>query len=141
MPVMRKSGIDKTCPACGVSFYVQAHRADQAKFCSMKCMWAGRPKRERRQADCTCEQCHQSYRVDAHRKQKTRFCSPRCVALATAGIKRDAALKQIPTGKKKCRRCKIDKPRSEFWERSGAIDGLRGRCKSCCEELHEQWMA
>lgn len=77
-----KSGIDKKCPQCGALFYVQAHRAAEAKFCSMKCLWSGRKKRPRKMVECVCEHCKSAYVVAAYRAAETRFCSKRCLMQA-----------------------------------------------------------
>ncbi len=43
---------------------------------------------------------------------------------------------------KRCKKCGIEKPRSEFYRASGTRDGLRGDCKSCNLALqHERYMA
>lgn len=79
---MKRNGTDKECPACGAFFYVQAYRADQALFCSMKCLWSGRKRRQKKEVMIKCEHCLQDYVVPAYREEKTRFCSHRCQRLA-----------------------------------------------------------
>ena len=136
---MRKTGINKTCPACGALFYVQKWRADTALYCSIPCLVKLRPKRERKKIACVCAHCNEPYQVDLHRKDKTRFCSLRCNRLAATLKNRIATLEQVVTGFKKCSVCESIKPRVEFPPREDSVDGLRGECFVCYSEKNRHW--
>lgn len=102
-----RSGVNKTCAACGSDFYVTQARADSARFCSRACKGAasrsgrsceacGSPilrhgpggkrfcslacagKVRRSGADVACESCGQRFYVEANRLASARFCSVTC---------------------------------------------------------------
>lgn len=74
------SGALLLCANCGTEFYVQAYRLakDKPRFCSMKCLWAGRKRRIHQDIKKICDNCGVSFFVPAYRKNSARFCSRRC---------------------------------------------------------------
>jgi hypothetical protein len=139
----KASGTNKTCPQCGALFYVQAHRVKQAKFCSMKCMWIGRPKRDIRMIECLCEGCQRPYMVKAYREEKTRFCSRKC-STKTIAPKRQIAIARAELadpGHKICTQCGEQKQTSEFWKHVNGFDGRRSKCISCSLQTQAEWNA
>ena len=75
------NGTYKTCANCGKGFYVQAHRADRAKFCSRECLWEGRTPRKRTVIVVICEVCERPFDVEPNRENTARFCSRSCMSI------------------------------------------------------------
>jgi|SRR3989304_6781819 len=38
-----------------------------------------------------------------------------------------------------CTKCKIEKPKSEFYKNKSHNDGLQSNCKICCENANKEW--
>ena len=76
-----RTGADHTCQNCGKVFYAPGWRIE-VKFCSMACMYAGRPRPQNNNVTVVCEQCGKDYIVGRYRAATTRFCSRRCNALS-----------------------------------------------------------
>lgn len=91
---MRPNGIWKTCAQCGTQFYVQKHRAEAAKFCSMACLWKGRSSLGVVPTGSVleCANCGKPYYVSAGRVGRSRFCSRRCTMQFYAVDREDARL-------------------------------------------------
>ncbi len=79
----RRTGSQKQCANCGKLFYVQAHRAKGAKFCSMSCLWTGRntSSKEITAVTKTCETCERLFVVPKHRSGTAHYCSIQCMSL------------------------------------------------------------
>jgi hypothetical protein len=82
--VTQSNGFLKTCEHCGVQFYVQLHRKDRVRFCSLSCLYVGRRTKPRSDVEVICEFCGRTYNVRQYRKGVTRFCSKSCAANGTA---------------------------------------------------------
>src|SRR5882762_9160830 len=81
---MRPNSVDKVCENCGADYRVQAYRSEQTKFCSMACMYKGRPSQKRDTlVSLSCQNCSASYRVKSYRVEKSKFCSRRCTMIAS----------------------------------------------------------
>lgn len=78
-----KAGIYRACNWCGKQYYVPVHRAAESNFCSMSCVYKGRPKTKREGVNAVCEHCGKEYYVTQGRKDNTRFCSMRCSGLGS----------------------------------------------------------
>jgi hypothetical protein len=90
-----KTGFTQACAWCGEMYYVEAYRAGESKFCSMECVYKGRPKPKRKGEYVKCEQCGKKYYVTQGRKEVTRFCSASCTNKGTLQEREPARLKTI----------------------------------------------
>ncbi len=75
-------GVFKECEVCGKQFYVQANRAEIARFCSPECLYKGRRTKQRLRVEKICENCGEKFLVSLHRVETAKFCSKSCVAKA-----------------------------------------------------------
>lgn len=143
---MKKTGTDKTCENCGLLFHVPNWKIvrDQGQFCSMKCMWAGRKLRQKRVADVICDACGNPFTVPAFRKGKAKFCSNVCsgrMAIIERQRKNVIAAKGSQRGLRNCKKCKQEKPLSEFEPRRDSPDGYRFECRTCYAIKRVKWLA
>ena len=95
---MRPNSVDKICENCGADYRVQAYRSEQTKFCSMACMYEGRPKPKRQEIQVVCQNCSTEFVVAKYREGKVKFCSRRCTMIASRPAfeeKRYAGVKAI----------------------------------------------
>ncbi len=88
----RRIGVTQACECCGKEYYVPAWllRRDISKFCSMACMYKGRPKPKSKKVDVVCEYCGDPYCVPLYRVATTRFCSYRCCLAAVKHLREPA---------------------------------------------------
>lgn len=38
-----------------------------------------------------------------------------------------------------CSKCKIEKSKTEFWQRGDRPKGIHSKCKQCCSEAYKKW--
>lgn len=92
---MKRTGINKVCEQCGSEYYVPGWRLNNeenpSKFCSMKCMYAGRPKTPRKGLLISCEHCAKEVYIPQGRKDTAKYCSQSCKAFANPQIQAMAA--------------------------------------------------
>lgn len=67
-------GKDKTCPQCGILFYVQG--ASKVKFCSQDCCTKNKDRKE----EFNCQICNKSFlrKPNQVKKGLTKYCSSKC---------------------------------------------------------------
>ncbi len=105
--VGRRIGVTQSCECCGKEYYVPAWllRRDISKFCSIACMYKGRPKPKNNNVELICKQCGKAYLVRPYRINTAKYCSKRCGGKAkppSREIPRLAALrKKWPSPKEK----------------------------------------
>jgi hypothetical protein len=100
-----------------------------------------KPGKRKSPVEVVCENCGDPYLVPPYRAGKTRFCSFECGGAFRfrqmhASRRQPASNEQM----KVCSRCGEEKPHSEFYTRPGNRDGLRGKCKNCCDAQSRAWL-
>lgn len=152
----RKNGFQKTCKNCNQQYYVQAYRAEASNFCSMACVWVGRPRQSKTEIRSTCHHCGKEYFVMGYRKEKTRFCSRKCTSIACFAKREPARLAALeakklpdtPERREFLRQLKAQNDRLRYARRKGAegrhtnadVEKIRSvqkdRCANCRNKLH-----
>jgi len=69
----------KICNVCGAEYYSRKHGS---KYCSKKCVYLGRPKRQKVRIDVSCKGCGKTFgaKKSEVRRGKSNFCSKTCLA-------------------------------------------------------------
>lgn len=80
---MQRTGIYRNCDKCGTEYYVPGWRMkgeNYSKFCSMACVYEGRPPAKRKGLTLQCSHCSQDFYVAQGRAETAKFCSRSCHA-------------------------------------------------------------
>lgn len=66
---------NKNCQCCGLGFYVQPYRYNEAKYCSVKCFnekWASKN-------EFNCKNCGKEHSAFGYTKGRKKYCSKQCM--------------------------------------------------------------
>jgi len=118
------------CKMCGKEFQGKT-RGRPPLYCSKHCRNGYRAAKYRRMHIRSCKWCNSEF----HASPRQRFCSPACAGRSRAQKKKEESRAEIEGGYKKCRRCNIQKPLSEFYRNQTNSAGYDSYCKSCKREM------
>lgn len=68
------------CKVCGKLIKVRPSLVFRKKYCSKKCLYLGRPKRELKTIKCICKQCNKEFEgiPSEVKRKRSLFCSREC---------------------------------------------------------------